>query len=86
MQWFEELCFGRGGRAGWLNGHDVAAGTLSGNETPWDMVCSLETWITMIIKANTPIVVRIFFSVIDIPVFTTVSLFCSGSTFQAFSA
>lgn len=83
MRWFEGLCSGRGGRAGWLNGHDVAGGTLSGNERPWGMVCSLETWNAMMIKANTPIVVRIF-SVIEIPVFTNVSLSSSGSIFQAF--
>ena len=56
---------------------------MSGNERPWDMVCSPETWNAMMIKANTPIVVRMF-SVIEIPVFTTLSLSCSGSIFQAF--
>jgi hypothetical protein len=52
VRWFEELCFGRG-RAGWLNGYDVPGETL-------DIVCSLETWVAMMIKSNTPIVVRMF--------------------------
>jgi hypothetical protein len=44
VRWFEELCFGRSGRAGWLNCQHVAGGTLSGDERLRDMVCFLENW------------------------------------------
>ncbi len=74
MRCFEELSFGRGRRAGRLNGYDVAGGILLENERPSDVVCYLETWIAMMIKANTPIAVRMFSRHRNL-CFTAVSLF-----------
>jgi hypothetical protein len=84
VRWLEELCFRQSGRAGWLNCHNVAGGTLSGDEGPWDMVCFLENW-RYVERQNFPSQF-VLCPVIDFSFFGALySRFCFGPICQAFS-